>query len=69
MFVGARENWPRSMDGSSQRRIIGNRLKRELHGGHDFENGSNEHDMQLLVSEHDFISADPGTAYPETLDR
>ena len=34
--------------------------KRELHGGHDFENGSNEHDMQLLVSEHDFVAADPG---------
>jgi hypothetical protein len=36
------------------------RAKRELHGGHDFENGSDEHDMQLLVSEHDFVSADPG---------
>jgi hypothetical protein len=34
--------------------------KRELHGGHDFDNGSDEHDMQLLVSEHDFVSADPG---------
>ena len=39
--------------------------KRELHGGHDFENGSNEHDMQLLVSEHDFISADPGRHTPK----
>lgn len=35
--------------------------KRELHGGHEFENGSDEHDMQLLVSEHDFVSADPGS--------
>ena len=34
--------------------------KRELHGGHDFENGSDDHEMQLLVSEHDFVSADPG---------
>lgn len=34
--------------------------KRELHGGHEFDNGSEEHDMQLLVSEHDFVSADPG---------
>jgi hypothetical protein len=39
--------------------------KRELHGGHDFENGSNEHEMQLLVSEHDFISADPGRHTPK----
>jgi len=39
--------------------------KRELHGGHDFENGSHEHDMQLLVSEHDFISADPGRHTPK----
>lgn len=39
--------------------------KRELHGGHDFENGSNEHDMQLLVSEHDFICADPGRHTPK----
>ena len=39
--------------------------KRELHGGHDFENGSNEHDMQLLVSEHDFVSADPGRHTPK----
>lgn len=39
--------------------------KRELHGGHDFENGGNEHDMQLLVSEHDFISADPGSHTPK----
>jgi hypothetical protein len=38
--------------------------KRELHGGHDFENGSHEHDMQLLVSEHDFIAADPGSHTP-----
>jgi len=42
--------------------------KRELHGGHDFENGSNEHDMQLLVSEHDFISADPGRHTPKQID-
>ncbi len=34
--------------------------KRELHGGHEFENGSDEHDMQLLVSGRDFVSADPG---------
>jgi hypothetical protein len=39
--------------------------KRELHGGHDFENGSHEHDMQLLVSEHDFVSADPGRHTPK----
>jgi len=39
--------------------------KRELHGGHDFENGSHEHDMQLLVSEHDFVSADPGRQTPK----
>ena len=39
--------------------------KRELHGGHDFENGSNEHDMQLLVSEHDFVAADPGRQTPK----
>jgi hypothetical protein len=39
--------------------------KRELHGGHDFDNGSNEHDMQLLVSEHDFVSADPGRHTPK----
>jgi hypothetical protein len=32
------------------------RRKRELHGGHDFDNGSNETDMQLLVSVHDFVS-------------
>jgi len=39
--------------------------KRELHGGHDFDNGSNEHEMQLLVSEHDFVSADPGRHTPK----
>ncbi len=38
--------------------------KRELHGGHEFDNGSDEHDMQLLVSEHDFVSADPGRHTP-----
>jgi hypothetical protein len=38
--------------------------KRELHGGHEFDNGSDEHDMQLLVSEHDFVSADPGSHTP-----
>lgn len=40
--------------------------KRELHGGgHEFENGAEEHDMQLLVSEHDFVSADPGRHTPK----
>ena len=39
--------------------------KRELHGGHDFESSGNEHDMQLLVSEHDFVSADPGRHTPK----
>src|SRR5918993_640260 len=39
--------------------------KRELHGGHDFDDGNNEHDMQLLVSEHDFVAADPGHQTPK----
>lgn len=42
--------------------------KRELHGGHEFDNGSDEHDMQLLVSEHDFVSADPGRHTPRMVD-
>jgi len=42
--------------------------KRDLHGGHDFENGSDEHEMQLLVSEHDFVSADPGSHTPRRVD-
>jgi hypothetical protein len=41
--------------------------KRELHGGHDFENGSDEHDLQLLVSGHDFIAADPGHHKPRLM--
>jgi hypothetical protein len=42
--------------------------KRDLHGGHDFDNGCDEHDMQLLVSEHDFVSADPGSHTPRRVD-
>jgi hypothetical protein len=34
--------------------------KRELHGGHQFDDGLADDEMQLLVSEHDFVAADPG---------
>jgi hypothetical protein len=42
--------------------------KRELHGGHEFENGSDDHDMQLLVSGPDFIASDPGSHTPRRVD-
>jgi hypothetical protein len=38
--------------------------KIEMHGGHDFENGSHEYDMQLLVSGGELVSADPGRHTP-----
>ena len=38
--------------------------KIEMHGGHDFDNGSHEHDMQLLVSGHELVTADPGSHKP-----
>jgi hypothetical protein len=34
--------------------------KRELHGGHSFDDGNADDEMQILVSEHDFIAAEPG---------
>ena len=42
--------------------------KRDLHGGHDFENGADDPEMQFLVSEHDFVSADLGSHTPRRVD-
>jgi hypothetical protein len=34
--------------------------KRELHGGHSFDDGSADDEMQILVSEHDFVATESG---------